>query len=139
MTLKILEGIWNVVDEVQALIEETWPWFDWESPIAKQHRSRLEEVKRFYSKHQEEPRNGGSRWNGTEDQLACYIGNRRKEKKNNKLDAQAQIWIEEEWPWFDWQSQGSKAAKSIAEETSLANTFGGILFSHRRDNVSGTN
>ena len=35
--------------------------------------------------------------------------------------------------------EGSKAAKSVAEETSLANAFGGILFSHRRDNASGTN
>ena len=90
--------------QVRALIEDMWPWFDWESPVTKQHRRRLEDVQRFYSEFQEEPRNGGIRWNGTENKLADYIGNRRQEKKGDRLDAQMQASIETAWPWFDWAS-----------------------------------
>lgn len=90
--------------QVRTLIEDMWPWFDWESPVTKQHRRRLEDVQRFYSEFQEEPRNGGIRWNGTENKLANYIGNRRQEKKGGRLEAQMQELIEAAWPWFDWAS-----------------------------------
>jgi len=88
--------------QVRALIEDMWPWFDWESPVTKQHRRRLEDVQRFYSEFQEEPRNGGIRWNGTENKLADYIGNRRQEKKGDRLEAQMQEFCVTAAPWFDW-------------------------------------
>jgi len=95
----------GIIDEqVRTLIEGAWPWFDWESPVIKQHRRRLAEVQRFYCEFYEEPRNGGYRWNGTEDQLANYIGKRRQDKKGNRLEAQLQAWIEAAWPWFEWAS-----------------------------------
>ena len=85
--------------ELEKQIIEDLPWFRW-SPFIEEHIKMIKLLKEFYEKYNKKPtyyiKNSID-----ENSLSMWIGSRKKNKKNGKLDKELEDLIKEECPWLE--------------------------------------
>ena len=89
----------KVSDDLKEQIKTSCPWFSWNT-IIDGHVRKIKELKEFYEKYNELPKQKGTREN--EKILAEWISSCCKNKKNGKLDTELETKIMTECPWFKW-------------------------------------
>ena len=88
-----------ISDDLKEQIKTSCPWFSWNT-IIDGHVRKIKELKEFYEKYNELPKQKGTREN--EKILAEWISSCCKNKKNGKLDTELETKIMTECPWFKW-------------------------------------
>ena len=64
------------------------------------HESMISDLKSFYDKYKEAPKQGGLR--PGEKKLASWIHHRKDTKKNGKIDSYLENEINNTFPWWSW-------------------------------------
>ena len=109
--------------ELETLLATKFPWLSLEDIKLTNHIKIINELKEFYNKYGEGPKNQGVRPN--EIKLATYIGNRKKYKKENKLSTELEDLFAKELPWLSLGDDiWAHHLKTIKELTEFYNTYG---------------
>ena len=107
-------------DDINEIIVNL-PWFNW-NPVLEQHLRKIDEIIIFYTKYKTEPKS--KRKKDDETQLAVWIGNRRKDKINNKLCPIVEKNINERLSWFRWDPYWENHTKIILELQEFYTKYG---------------
>jgi superfamily II DNA or RNA helicase len=95
----------NKLDKkLEALINERLPWYEWrenQDVIWENHMKTIDKIAEFYEVNNKSPSYGSE--NKEERSLGYWLGDRKGDKKKNKLDKKLEALINERLPWYEWR------------------------------------
>jgi len=113
----------TISKEYKDLINKEWvPWFVWD-PSHTNHIAKITEVEAFIAKYDCLPNSKGTRDDGNEKILGCYLITIRGGKKSGTLSAAIIKLVEEKLPLFSWGGKTEERNTLLKNIASFYTTY----------------